>query len=97
MGKKMASSLRFSCFLKSRLWTWGMPSLLGKHGSIDPLLAPSLYNSSVEKSEYTRFFAGTPRASKYALNNGLVEYAFNTLGIPIRSVLRFPISSARFF
>ena len=44
----------------------GMPTLLGKHGSIEPRLAPSLYSSSVVSSENTMFSAGTPSASKYA-------------------------------
>ena len=47
IGKKMMSSGFLACTLYSRLWTCGMPSLEGKHGSMAPRLAPSLYSSSL--------------------------------------------------
>ena len=47
IGKKMMSSGFLACTLYSRLCTCGMPSLEGKHGSMAPRLAPSLYSSSL--------------------------------------------------
>src|SRR5688572_30454295 len=68
-GNTITSSGRFLCFDSIRLCMCAMHTFDGKHGSIAPRLAPSLYSSSEVKSEYTRFFAGTPSDSKYALKN----------------------------
>ena len=64
IGKKMMSSGFLACARYSRLCTCGMPSLQGKHGSMAPRLAPSLYISSLVYSLKTMFSALMPSAAK---------------------------------